>query len=101
MYYWIAIIIVILFFPLSIKLSVVYKDGKLHVLIFNKGLILKSIKAKGKSKSVKNSEFKLINFFPNNIRKILYKISNDKHKLSARISFDLNYGFEDASCHCH
>ena len=39
MYYWIAIIIIIiLFFPLSIKLSVIYKDGKLHVYIFNKQL---------------------------------------------------------------
>jgi len=99
MYYWIAIIIVILFFPLSIKLSVVYKDGKLHVLIFNKQLNLKKKVSKQKvnPKALKNSEFKLINFFPNNIRKILYKISNDKHKLSARISFDLNYGFEDAA----
>ena len=31
------------------------------------------------------------------MRKILYKISNEKHKLSARVDFDLNYGFDDAA----
>ncbi|SCN21401.1 hypothetical protein N3C_0178 [Clostridium sp. N3C] len=99
MYYWIAIVIIILFFPLSIKLTIIYKDGKFHVYIFNKQLNLKKKVSKHKPnpKTAKNSEFKLINFLPSNIRKILYKISNEKHKLSARINFHLNYGFEDAA----
>lgn len=100
MYYWIAIIIIIiLFFPLSIKLSVIYKDGKLHVYIFNKQLNYKKkiTKHKANPNTAKNSEFKFINFLPSKMRKILYKISNRKHKLSARIKFDLNYGFEDAA----
>lgn len=99
MYYWIPIVIIILFFPLSIRLTVIYKDGKLHVFIFNKQLNLKKKISKHKvnPKTAKNSEFKLINFLPSKIRKILYKISNGKHKLSARVSFDLNYGFDDAA----
>lgn len=101
MYYIIAIILllILLFFPFSLKLSVIYKDGNLHVFILNKQLNIKEKLGKHKATPVtaKKAEFKFINFLPNNIRKLIYKLSNSKHKLSAKIFFDLNYGFDDAA----
>jgi hypothetical protein len=88
-----------LFFPLSIKLSVIYKDGKLHIFLFNKQLNIKKKIGKYTASPVtaKRAEFKFINFLPDNMRKPLYKLSDCNHKLTARIKFDLNYGFDDAA----
>jgi hypothetical protein len=101
MYYMIGIILalIILFFPLSIKLSVIYKDGKLHIFIFNKQLNIKKKIGKHSAtpETAIKAEFKFINFLPDKIRKIIYKVSDGKHKLPAKIKFDLHYGFDDAA----
>lgn len=100
MFYIIGLVlVVILFFPIHIKLTVIYKDGLLHVYFFSKEL---NIKKKTTEKKVnletsKKVHFKLINFLPDKVRKMIYKVSSSKHKLKAKLNFELNYGFEDAA----
>ncbi|WP_139904295.1 DUF2953 domain-containing protein [Clostridium thermarum] len=101
MYYIVGIILllVILFFPLSIKLSVLYKDGHFNIFIYNKQLKLKKKVEKHKATpaTAQKAEFNLVNFLPEKLRKVIYKVSDEKRKLPAKIDFDLHYGFDDAA----
>ncbi|MDP4089131.1 MAG: DUF2953 domain-containing protein [Bacillota bacterium] len=99
LYIFVVVFLIILLVPIRIKLTVIYKDGKLHVYLFSKELNIKTKTAEQKVSvnTAKKVHFKLINFLPDKLRKIIYKASNNKHKLNAKLKFQLDYGFEDAA----
>lgn len=100
MFYILTIIfLALLFFPIRLRLTIIYKDGLLHTYLFNKELNIKQKVSKKKAdvETAKKVHFKLVNLLPHNLRKVIYKVSNSKIKLKAKLKFELDYGFEDAA----
>jgi hypothetical protein len=97
---WIPfIILIILFIPIRLKLTVLYEDRFINFYIFNWELKIKQ-KVGEKEANVKNAkkaEKLLKKFLPNDIRKVINNLSKNRFKPKLKLAVQINFGFEDAA----
>lgn len=82
--------LIILFFPVRIKLSVKFIDKHLSIKIFGKELLKE--KKKKKKKKQKENVFQF-----ESIKKIANKLNKAPLKPSVKFNMDIHYGLEDAA----
>lgn len=87
-----VIMIMILFFPVPLKIYIVYKDKKLYINFFKINLLNK----KNFNLKSKRSNKNLLYTIKKSTKLIKY-ISNIKSKPKIDIKINFNYGFEDAA----
>lgn len=86
--------LIILFFPVRIKLSVKFIDKDVSIKIFGKDLLLDQ-KRKTNKKGNKKKRGDILQL--ENINKILSKLSKGPLRPSIKLDMDINYGLEDAA----
>ncbi|MBU3180439.1 DUF2953 domain-containing protein [Clostridium psychrophilum] len=91
--------LIILLFPIPIKITLKYLNKVLEIYLYNKKLKLKKV---SKIDSKKNSEsnppkkiLQSLNFY--DIKLIIYKIKNLKFKPTIFLNTKVEYGFDDAA----
>lgn len=98
------IALIILLFPIPLKITLTYSGGKAHFRIYNKEINLKK-KTKKKAEEVTAKQKDaleeatdsgdLFNF--KNIKKIIKALKNNKYKFTLKSKISIDYSLEDAA----
>lgn len=99
MWYFVSLLLLIalLFFPIHIKIKIIYENQKIYLYIFNKEIKGKEVTEELHTQKV-NLKKKIIDRFqPKNFITTISNINKNNYKPNIKLTCDLNYGFDDAA----
>lgn len=94
-----CVVLLLLFFPFKIKLSLIYQDNKIHVYIFSKQFHVKEKIAEDVTNACNAKKFSdaLDKLLPKSFRRTINILRRNRLKPGVHFNCELNYGFEDAA----